>query len=68
MAQEADLTMLIWRKTTRENGKVVIANLTNLSLQANRRGQAGNIEFSYKDGRFVEETWGFEEIMSADAF
>ena len=54
MAQEADLTMLVWRKTVRENGKVVISNETNLSLQANRRGQTGNVEFFYSNGRFEE--------------
>lgn len=58
MAQEADLTMIVWRKTLREEGKIIISNQTNLSLQANRRGQSGNIEFVYKDGRFLEEAWG----------
>ncbi len=62
MAQESDLTMIVWRKTQRINGRVVIGNETNLSLQANRRGDTGNIEFLYKNGRFYEEAWGFEEI------
>lgn len=57
MAQEADLTMLVWRKTSRENGKVVMGNETNLSLQANRRGKTGNIEFVYEKGRFEESEW-----------
>ncbi|HZE87627.1 MAG TPA: DnaB-like helicase C-terminal domain-containing protein [Methylomirabilota bacterium] len=57
MAQESDLTMLIWRKTHREGEKVIIENVTNLSLQANRRGQTGNIEFIYRGGHFLEETW-----------
>lgn len=57
MSQEADLTMLVWRKTKREDGKVVIGNETNLSLQANRRGQTGNIEFIYQNGRFLECEW-----------
>lgn len=61
IAQEADLTILLWRNTTRENGKVTIHNQTNLSLQANRRGKTGNVEFEYKDGRFLEEVWGMEE-------
>lgn len=61
MSQEADLTMLIWRKTTREGGKVVIGNETNLSLQANRRGGQGNIEFLYDKGRFNEIAWGREQ-------
>jgi len=61
MAQEADLTMIIWRKTYRENGKVIIGNETNLSLQANRRGKVGNVEFNYDNGRFVEFAWGMTE-------
>lgn len=61
MAQEADLTMLIWRKTERVNGKVEIGNETNLSLQANRRGKNGNIEFIYTDGRFLESEWSQSE-------
>lgn len=61
MSQEADLTMLVWRKTKRENGKVIIGNETNLSLQANRRGQTGNIEFVYQNGRFMECAWEREE-------
>lgn len=64
MAQEADLTMLVWRKTIRENGKVVVTNETNLSLQANRRGQTGNIEFLYQKGRFVETD--FDEVQSRE--
>ena len=52
----------MWRKTTRENGKVVIGNETNLSLQANRRGQTGNIEFVYQNGRFQESAWEVTEI------
>lgn len=61
MAQESDLTILIWRKTVRANGRIEIGNETNLSLQANRRGKTGNVEFLYKEGRFLEEAWGFEE-------
>ncbi len=57
MSQEADLTMLIWRKTERVNGKIEKGNKTNLSLQANRRGQEGNIEFVYQNGRFLECEW-----------
>jgi replicative DNA helicase len=60
MAQESDLTIIIWRKTERVNGKVVIGNETNMSLQANRRGNTGNIGFVYKDGRFLEEVWDLE--------
>lgn len=57
MAQESDMTIILWRKTKRENGKVVIGNETNLSIQANRRSSTGNIEFVYKNGRFFEEAW-----------
>jgi len=68
MAQESDLTMILWRKTETISKKVVIGNETNLSLQANRRGQAGNIEFMYKDGRFLEEEWGMEESYEQSRF
>lgn len=61
MAQESDLSILLWRKTRRENGKIEVTNETNLSLQANRRGKTGNIEFIYKEGRFFEEAWELEE-------
>lgn len=61
MAQEADLTMIIWRKTERVQGKMFIGNQTNLSLQANRRGKVGNVEFNYENGRFFEDQWGIEE-------
>lgn len=57
MAQEADLTMIVWRRTQRIGGKVEIGNETNLSLQANRRGQVGNVEFEYNNGRFLESEW-----------
>ena len=62
MSQESDLTMMVWRETRREHGEVVISNRTNVSLQANRRGKTGNIKFVYKDGRFLEEDWGHEDI------
>ena len=68
MAQESDLTMILWRKTETISKKVVIGNETNLSLQANRRGQTGNIEFMYKDGRFLEEEWGMEESYEQSRF
>lgn len=61
MAQESDLTMIVWRKTERIGGKIFIGNQTNLSLQANRRGGTGNIEFLYENGRFKEDVWGFED-------
>lgn len=58
MAQESDLTIILWRKTERIQGKIEISNETNLSLQANRRGGTGNIEFIYQDGRFLETELG----------
>jgi len=61
MAQEADVTILIWRKTTREGGKIIIGNETNLSIQANRRGGTGNVELIYQDGRFHEIDWERDE-------
>lgn len=61
MAQESDLTMMIYRKTERVNGKVEKSHETNISLQANRRGKEGNIEFIYENGRFKEFAWGYEE-------
>lgn len=61
MAQESDLTMIVWRKTERVGGKVFIGDETNLSLQANRRGSAGNVEFKYEKGRFHEHEWGMVE-------
>lgn len=64
MAQEADLTMIVWRRTQRVMGKIEIGNETNLSLQANRRGQTGNVEFVYESGRFLESAW--EEITRDD--
>lgn len=66
MAQESDLTIIIWRKTQRVAGRMEIGNETNLSLQANRRGQTGNVEYSYRSGRFLEEDWGLEDYQNQD--
>lgn len=66
MAQESDLTMIVWRKTQRVNGKVVVGDETNLSLQANRRGLTGNIEFVYVKGRFLESEWNHEEVTGEE--
>lgn len=57
MAQESDCTMMVWRRTKREDGKIVIGSETNLSIQANRRGSPGNVEFVYSNGRFKECAW-----------
>lgn len=67
MAQEADLTIILWRKTERVDGKIVISDETNLSLQANRRGKTGNIEFGYANGRFLETELGhYNEQVEED--
>ncbi len=68
MAQEADLTIILWRKTSRIGGKVEIGNETNLSLQANRRGKTGNVEFKYEHGRFLEYVWGVEDVPTNQRF
>lgn len=58
IAQEADTVMLLWRQTKRKEGKILITNETNLSIQANRRtGRTGNVKFIYEDGRFKENEW-----------
>lgn len=58
IGQEADTVILLWRETKREEGKVVISNNVNVSVQANRRiGKTGNVSMIYKDGHFVEEEW-----------
>lgn len=68
MAQEADLTMMVWRKTERVAGRVEIGNETNLSLQANRRGKTGNVEFIYQDGRFLEAAWGYSDEANEETW
>lgn len=68
MAQEADLTMIVWRKTERVAGRVEIGNETNLSLQANRRGKTGNVEFIYQGGRFQEAAWGYSDEANEETW
>lgn len=56
VAQEADTVLIMWRKTERENGEVVITNQATLSVQANRRtGKTGNIHLAFVNGRYVED-------------
>jgi replicative DNA helicase len=58
VAQEADTVLMLWRRTGRDNGKVIITDDVNLSVQANRRtGKTGNVSFVFKDGRFIESDW-----------
>jgi replicative DNA helicase len=55
IAQVADTVILLWRKTERVNGEVVIGNETTVSVQANRRtGKTGNIKLVFDKGRFYE--------------
>lgn len=66
IAQVADTVMFIWRETkkARKTGEITITNLTNLSVQANRRtGKTGNIKLVFNDGRFVEQDWQHVEDM-----
>lgn len=53
--QVADTVILLWRKTERVNGEVVIGNEANVSVQANRRtGRTGNVKMVFDGGRFYE--------------
>lgn len=55
IAQESDTVIMLWRKTSRVNGEVVISDETNVSVQANRRtGKTGNVPLKYVNGRFYE--------------
>lgn len=54
IAQEADTVIMLWRKTERINGEVVIGNEVNISVQANRRtGKTGNVPMLFENGRFL---------------
>lgn len=56
IAQEADTVILLWRKTERVNGEIVISDTVNLSVQANRRtGKTGNVKLLYENGKFLEQ-------------
>lgn len=58
IAQEADTVIIMWRKTKRENGEVVISDDVNVSVQANRRtGKTGNVKMHFRNGKFYEEDW-----------
>lgn len=62
-AQEADTVIMLWRKSTRERGELVITNEVNVSVQANRRtGKTGNIKMVYTNGRFLEESKVKDEL------
>lgn len=53
--QVADTVIILWRKTERVNGEVVIGNETTVSVQANRRtGKTGNVKLVFDKGRFYE--------------
>jgi len=58
IAQEADTVIMLWRKMERKNGEVEITDNVNVSVQANRRiGKTGNVQFTFKDGKFTQEDW-----------
>lgn len=59
IGQEADTVMFIWRETTKKkHGEIEITNLTNLSVQANRRtGHTGNVKLVYTKGKYLEQDW-----------
>jgi len=66
IGQEADTVMFIWRETTknRKTGEITITNITNISVQANRRtGKTGNIKMLYQDGRFREVDTRYAQEM-----
>lgn len=55
IGQEADTVMILWRKTQKIKGEVIIGNEANLSVQANRRtGKTGNVKLTFVNGRFIE--------------
>ncbi len=52
IAQVADTVMFVWRETTkdRKSGEIKMTNVTNISIQANRRtGKTGNIKLAFGD-------------------
>lgn len=58
IGQEADTVIVMWRKTSRTKDGIEISDNTIVSVQANRRtGRTGNVKFTFKDGRFLEEDW-----------
>lgn len=61
IGQEADTVIILWREARRENGKMVITDNVNVSVQANRRfGKTGNVEMHYDNGKFTEIEWSQE--------
>lgn len=62
VAQEADTVMMLWRETERKDNRVTVTNNAVLSVQANRRtGETGNVEMTFKNGRYIEEDWKRDE-------
>jgi len=56
-AQEADTVIMLWRKSVRDQGELIITNEVNVSIQANRRtGKTGNVKMIYTNGRFLEKS------------
>lgn len=53
ISQESDTVMIMWRRTTRESGDVIIHDDATLSVQANRRtGKTGNVKLIFEKGRY----------------
>jgi len=68
IGQEADTVILLWRESKRENGRMVITNNLNVSVQANRRtGRTGNVQMVYEDGKFLERKWDLSEMENDKA-
>lgn len=68
IGQTADTVIMLWREMRRDQGKVIITNNTNVSVQANRRhGSTGNVEMVFDNGHYTEQSWS-EGMRSNDAF
>ncbi len=61
IAQEADTVIMLWRQNKKEDGKIVIGNEVNVSIQANRRtGKTGNIGMIFNDGKFIQQAFAVD--------
>ena len=62
IAQEADTVLMLWRESIRKEGKVIITDNVNVSVQANRRtGKTGNVQMVFLKGHFLELEWKNEQ-------
>lgn len=63
IAQEADTVIMLYREAKREDGKVIITDNVNVSVQANRRtGKTGNLQLIYQNGHFLTADKVFENL------